>query len=106
MLLGFRNAAPSDHLHGKAHPQAEDQRHPDTEAIGEESRRALCFPIQLSQCDDLGGVLGAYSLAMASAKILSVFMVILSSYDPFFAAADMIIEDVKPKENDTVCVSC
>ena len=45
-------------------------------------------------------------MAMASAKILSVFMVILSSYDPFFAAADMIIEDVKPKENDTVWDLC
>lgn len=106
MLTGFRNAAPSDHLHGKAHPQAEGQGHQDAEAGSEDVGRTLCLPVQLSQSDGLGGILGAYSLAMASAKILSVFIVIFSSHDRFSAAADMIIEDVRPKENDTFGPLC
>lgn len=46
--------------------------------------------------------MGVYSLAMASAKILSVFMVKFSPVIDFFAAADTIIEDAGQKRNDTL----
>ena len=53
-----QDAAPADHLHGQAHPQAQDQGCSDAETIGKNGGRALCFPVQLPQGNYLGGVLG------------------------------------------------
>ena len=50
--------------------------------------------------------LGAYSLAMASAKILSVFIVISPQKNGSAFADDPILNDLRRKENDTVWGSC
>ena len=77
-----QDAAPSDHLHGKTHPQAKGQSHQDAEAVCKDIGRAFRFPVQFSQSNDLGGVLGGVFIGNSFRKILSVFMVRFSSDDP------------------------